>query len=72
MARLWTGFRISPRRANHEEKDPNTINLLGDHYFHGLYGLRKDLRKGAELWKEAAELALLVLPWSCVWKRGGG
>ena len=38
------------------KKDPNTINLLGDHYFHGLYGLQKDLRKGAELWTEATEL----------------
>jgi len=37
------------------KKDPVAINFLGDKYFHGDLGLQKDMRKGVELYTEAAE-----------------
>ncbi|EJK46661.1 hypothetical protein THAOC_34664 [Thalassiosira oceanica] len=43
-------------RARVAKKDPAAIHFLGHKYFFGELGLQKDLRKGVELYTEAAEL----------------
>ncbi|EJK67172.1 hypothetical protein THAOC_11831 [Thalassiosira oceanica] len=43
-------------RARVAKKDPEAINFLGEKYFFGDLGLQKDVRKGFELWTEAADL----------------
>ena len=39
-----------------EKKDPAAINSLGQTYFHGKLGSRKDMRRAVELYTEAADL----------------
>ena len=43
-------------QARVEKEAPEAIYHLGEKYFQGVLGLRKDVRKGVELWTEAAEL----------------
>ena len=43
-------------RARVAKENPEAINFLGEQYHHGALGLKKDIRKAVELWKEAAEL----------------
>ena len=43
-------------QARAEKKDPVAIHFLGEKYWHGKFGLKKDKRKAVELWTEAAEL----------------
>ncbi|EJK63032.1 hypothetical protein THAOC_16338 [Thalassiosira oceanica] len=43
-------------QARVAKKDPDAINRLGQRYFHGDLGLQKDMRKGVEMYTEAAEL----------------
>ena len=42
-----------------DAKDPVAINFLGDKYFHGRYGLEKNVPRGIELLTEAAELGCI-------------
>ena len=43
-------------RARVEKNDPAAINILGQDYNHGMYGLQTNMLKAVELWTEAAEL----------------
>ena len=43
-------------RARVAKKDPAAIYMLGQKYFYGGLGLRKNMRKAVELWTEAAAL----------------
>ena len=43
-------------QARVAKKDPEAIDYLGQKYFHGANGLKKDMQKAMELWIEAAEL----------------
>ena len=42
-----------------DAKDPVAIKFLGDKYFHGRYGLEKNVPRGIELLTEAAELGCI-------------
>jgi len=46
-------------QARAEKKDPEAIFFLAGKYFHGTFGLQKDMRKAVELYTEAAELGSL-------------
>ena len=48
--------RLAMIQARMEKKDPEAIYHLGEKYFQGGLGLRKDTRRAIELWTEAAEL----------------
>ena len=39
-----------------KKKDPHAIAYLGDHYFHGHFGLQKNVHRAIELYTEVAEL----------------
>ena len=43
-------------QARVEKKDPVAIQLLGEYYYRGVLGLRRDMRKAVQLLTEAAEL----------------
>ncbi|EJK76768.1 hypothetical protein THAOC_01453 [Thalassiosira oceanica] len=43
-------------QARVDKKDPDAIFLLGKTYYHGALGLQKVMRKGIELYAEAAQL----------------
>ena len=43
-------------QARVAKKDPVAISYLGEKYFHGRLGLKKDLQMAVKLWTEAAEL----------------
>ena len=48
--------RLAMVRKRVEKKDPVAIYYLGEKYFHGELGLQKDMRKGVQIWEEAADL----------------
>jgi len=50
---------IAMVRKRAEKKDPSAIHFLGDKYFFGNYGLKKDVPRAVEMWTEAAELGSL-------------
>ncbi|EJK60907.1 hypothetical protein THAOC_18674 [Thalassiosira oceanica] len=39
-----------------KKKDPEAINFLGQRYYHGGFGLQKDMQRAVKVWEEAAEL----------------
>ena len=43
-------------QARVEKKDPAAINMLGERYSEGMYGLQKSMLQAVKLWEEAAEL----------------
>ena len=51
--------KLAMIQARVEKKDPAAIHHLGQKYYYGELGLKKDLRKAVELWTEAAELGSL-------------
>ncbi|EJK71000.1 hypothetical protein THAOC_07598, partial [Thalassiosira oceanica] len=48
--------KLAMIQARVSKKDPEGINFLGEQYFHGGLGLKKNTRKAFELYTEAAEL----------------
>ena len=56
------------------KKDPAAILFLGQEYFFGLLGLKKDTRKAVELWTEAADLGSVEALYNLgnVYSRGDG
>ena len=50
------GELLAMIQARVKKKDPGAIYHLGVKYCHGMLGLQKDMRRGVELYTEAAEL----------------
>ena len=50
------GDKLAMVRKRVDAKDPAAIKFLGNQYYHGNSGVKKDVMRAIELWTEAAEL----------------
>ena len=65
---------LASMRARVNKKDPDAITALGKEYCRGTLGLQRDMRRAAELWKEAAELGSIEAAYNLgvAYRRGDG